>query len=196
MILGTHYLISNILYEYIENKMDFKMDLNAFVWGNLRPDLDKKSIKCPHTLEGSLEFVNFYKDKITKSEMTISQFSMLLGVICHFVCDYFCIYHSKKYWGKDMMVEHITYEMLLHAKLLKLLRSGRINISYKHRKEKNMEELLKRRLKKYKLSEKSITKDIIYAIEASAAVCELIINASKIYQTSREGANKTESITF
>jgi hypothetical protein len=175
--------------------MQFKLDLNAFVWGNLRPDLDKKSIKCPHTLEGSIEFINFYEDKMTKSEMSISEFSMLLGVICHFVCDYFCIYHSEKYWRKDMMVEHIAYEMLLHAKLLKLLRSGSMNISYRHRKEESMEELLKHKLKKYKHCKNTITKDIIFAIEASAAVCELIINSSKIYKINRAYVNKAESKT-
>lgn len=194
MVPGTHFIISNILYNYIENNLNFKLDLSAFVWGNLRPDFDKKHIRCSHTLEDSLDFINFYANKIIQNNMSITEFSMLLGVICHFICDYFCIYHSKEYWRKDML-EHFTYEILLHVKLLILLNRGNLNIKYNYKQEDSMEVLLKNILKKYNLKEKSLVKDLVYAIKASASVCEFIITSSYIYRKNiKNSINETNAI--
>ena len=41
---------------------------------------------------------------------SISKFSQELGVICHFLCDFFCVPHSRRWEMTHSMNKHITYE--------------------------------------------------------------------------------------
>ena len=81
MIVDTHLLLSNILYKYIAKNMNFKLDRIAFAYGNIKPDLIYKEINCPHTLTESLYCVNKYSDKLMRDDISISKFSMKLGVV-------------------------------------------------------------------------------------------------------------------
>ena len=41
---------------------------------------------------------------------SISKFSQELGVICHFLCDFFCVPHSRRWEMSHSMSKHINYE--------------------------------------------------------------------------------------
>jgi hypothetical protein len=88
VIVDTHLLLSNIVYKYIAKNTSFKLDRIAFAYGNIKPDFIYKEINCEHTLTQSLYCVNKYSDKLMRDDISIRKFSMNLGVVCHFACDY------------------------------------------------------------------------------------------------------------
>ena len=117
MFVNTHLLIGKSLVENInENKSFFISDKN-FIYGNIKPDISSKYVLQKHYLEESLEMI-FTKveylctlnlDCISKY-FSISKFSQELGVICHFLCDFFCVPHSRRWEMTHSMNKHITYE--------------------------------------------------------------------------------------
>ena len=117
MFVNTHILIGKSIVENInENKSFFIIDKN-FIYGNIKPDISSKYVLQKHYLEESLEMI-FTKveylctlnlDCISKY-FSISKFSQELGVICHFLCDFFCVPHSRRWEMTHSMNKHITYE--------------------------------------------------------------------------------------
>lgn len=58
--------------------MGFKLDRIAFAYGNIKPDFIHTNIKCEHTLDESLYYVNKYSQKLMKHNISIQKFSISL----------------------------------------------------------------------------------------------------------------------
>lgn len=180
MIVDTHLLLSNILYKYIAKNLNFKLDRVAFAYGNIKPDFIYKEINCPHTLIESLYCVNKYSDKLMKDDISIRKFSINLGVICHFTCDYFCLYHRDGNEKKGIF-EHLFYESILHIKLLTLLLTGKLRINNYEVHENSLEEIIMTVEKKYNSETKGLTRDINYTLSAATQISKLIVYSSQLY---------------
>ena len=180
MLVNTHLLMSNILYKYLSNTINFKIDSVAFAYGNIKPDFTDKDIKCGHTLNESLYSVIKYSDRLKEDNISIKEFSMSLGVTCHFICDYFCLYHREDYCKKGIL-EHLFYESMLHLKLIALLLKGKLIINKYESHENNVEELILKLDKKYNLESKGIVRDIKFSLIAATQISKLIVYSSKLY---------------
>lgn len=188
MVPGTHLIIARIAYEYVLKKTNFQLDYQAFAYGNIKPDLDKSCINYGHTFEDSMDVINAYAEELIESKISVKEFSEALGVICHFVCDYFCLHHCREYWKKDP-IAHGIYEVKLHARFLKLYSSGNIKISYKCKPEKSLKDIVKKLLRKYNLKAKGMETDIVYALIATASICEFIVYSSKLFRVQFESSS-------
>lgn len=186
MIVDTHLLISNILFKYLSNNIGFKLNRVAFAYGNIKPDITNKDINCQHTLENSLNSVNNYSEKLMKDDISIGKFSESLGVICHFACDYFCIYHREGNDTKNAF-EHLYYEMTLHVRLLMLLARGKIRLNNDDMHLDSAEEIFLNLEKKYNTEEECLDRDINYALLAALQISELIVYSSQLYFERNKG---------
>ena len=117
MFMNTHILIGKSIVENIDQNKSFFISDKNFIYGNIKPDVSSKYVLQKHYLEESLEMI-FSKveylctldlDSITKY-FSISKFSQELGVICHFLCDFFCVPHSRRWEMSHSMNKHIAYE--------------------------------------------------------------------------------------
>jgi len=180
MIVDTHILMSQILYKYILDHTNFKLDRLAFAYGNIKPDFNNKNINLSHTLEESLYGVNKYSEELMCKNISIREFSESLGVICHFACDYFCLYHRD---GNDKKgaCEHLLYEIILHAKLLTLLLRGKLKLNNHEMLQGSVENIVLNMGKKYKTESKGLTKDITYALSGALQISELIVCSSQLH---------------
>jgi len=185
MIVNTHLLMSQILYRYISNQMNFKLDRIAFAYGNIKPDLNNKDIRHSHTLNESLASVNKYSEELMSKSVSIKEFSRSLGVICHFTCDYFCLYHRDGNENKGLC-EHLFYEFILHEKLLTLLLKGKIKLNNHEMSRGSVEVIALNMEKKYNSESKSLTKDITYAISGAFQISKLILCSSQLYFQRKE----------
>ena len=185
MIVDTHLLISQILYKYLSKQMNFKLDRLAFAGGNIKPDFSNKEINRGHTAYQSLYTVNKYSKELMNQNISIKEFSRSLGVICHFACDYFCIYHRD---GNDKkgVLEHLLYEVALHIKLLSILATGKVNLNNYEVDEINLEDVVLELQKKYYLEPKSLSRDITYALFATSQISKLIVFSSQLYPQQKE----------
>lgn len=173
MVAGTHKIIASIVYKHLLSKLNFKLDWPTFAYGNIQPDFNRNYIDCDHTLEASLQVINYNARELIKSGVSVKEFSLALGIICHFICDYFCLHHTIDYWKKNP-VAHGVYETALHAKFLKLFSKGDFNLIYKCKPEKSVELMILKLKRKYNSEPQGINTDINYSIIAAVSICEMI----------------------
>ena len=77
-----------------------------FLIGNLFPDLIHSYIWCRHEYLYSREYI---RRKLEKLKKRPKLFSFHLGVLAHYICDYFCYPHSAGY--DKGFIHHISYEI-------------------------------------------------------------------------------------
>jgi len=178
MIVDTHLFISQILYKYIEKQTNFKLNRLAFAYGNIKPDFTNKDINRSHTLDESINNVNKYSEMLMDQNISNTEFSIALGVTCHFACDYFCIYHRDGNEKKGAF-EHLFYELILHVKLIMLLFSGKIKLNNYDMVGNSVEALVLTLQGKYNSEPKSLMRDITNALIASSQISKFIVCSSK-----------------
>lgn len=119
MLMNTHKTLAT---DFICNMdIDKKSIINEshFIWGNIKPDCASKYKFKKHYMDESLEMV--VKKIQFLSSLSLqdiyrnndeNRFSQELGVICHFLCDFFCVPHNKRWEFKsaNAMKEHVLYE--------------------------------------------------------------------------------------
>ncbi|MCB2345296.1 zinc dependent phospholipase C family protein [Clostridium estertheticum] len=185
MIVNTHLLMSQILYKHLLSNMNFKLDRLAFAYGNIKPDFINKDINCAHTLDESLYKVNIYSEELMSENISIKEFSESLGTICHFVCDYFCLYHRDGN-EKKCAYEHLFYEMTLHVKLLTLILKDKLKLKNHEIFQENVENIVLNMEKNYRTEAKCLSKDITYALSGALQISESIVYSSQLYFHQKE----------
>ncbi|URZ17440.1 zinc dependent phospholipase C family protein [Clostridium felsineum] len=180
MITDTHLLFSHIIYKEILRDTKFKLDKIKFALGNIKPDFSNKEMECPHTLNESLESLIQYADGVIKSSISVEEFSISLGVICHYICDYFCLYHREGNEKKGIL-EHFIYELKLEYNFIVLLFNGRLDNTSSHIHGYSIEEIVLNIEKEYNIKMKGVSRDINYALNAAMEVSKLIVYSSMLY---------------
>ncbi len=97
----------------IERNLGIKLDRVGFMFGNIKPDIDPKLSSVPHVKNTVIDFVSAeiknllsMEDKI-KSRCT-REFSERMGLITHYLSDFFCYAHNEKFKGN--LLKHLIYE--------------------------------------------------------------------------------------
>lgn len=199
MITNTHIIFSRILYENCLKSLNFKLNKHRFMYGNIKPDIFCNHLKDNHTLDGSIELVAEYSKRLMECKFDISRFSVDLGVICHYVCDYFCIYHTNKYAGRNIF-QHISYERKLHNNLLDMLKEQKIEVkSNSSLYEKDIVKFIYCMQEKYFNEKESVAKDITYALKTANTVTQAIVYNSPLkileYSASDKAVNNLGKIS-
>lgn len=177
MMMNTHKALAQEYIKNIDYNKTFLINTSNFIWGNLKPDSISKYKFKKHYFDESFDMI---VDKILfLSSLSIDdiylryslkKFNQELGVICHFLTDYFCIPHFQRWEFKspNAMKDHILYENDLN----------KFTKTYKAKKEINTDIKLDK-IREYilKLQEDyngsiSYQNDILYA----SHICNTIIN--------------------
>ena len=175
MLINTHFIISKSILENIESSKSFFISKKNFIYGNIKPDISSKYVLNKHYLEESLSMI---LDKIKclcqltldslKRYFSISKLSQELGVICHFLCDFFTAPHSERWEFTHSMNKHVTYEKEL-ASYAKNMDFSNCNLNYEI--DRTVEDFFHEVYKKYKSCHISYENDLKY----SAYVCNVVI---------------------
>ena len=117
MMANTHFLISKHVYYSLDIKDREKISYNGFLYGNVKPDMASKYKLKKHYMDESFDMIinkikilSSLSDKELNKTGAKIRFSQELGVVCHFLCDFFCVPHSQRWEFKHSMNKHIRYE--------------------------------------------------------------------------------------
>ena len=121
MISATHALYAKGIKEHVSLAYGINLKRYSLILGSIGPDFSSTFKKrCPHYLMDSLEEISDRVEVLiesvdTKREMETMAFSRELGVILHYVADYFCRVHNN-IGGipHPRRSRHIRYERKLH----------------------------------------------------------------------------------
>lgn len=178
MHITTHLLMANVLYKKITSKLDIELDYLSYLYGNIKPDVNPGIIDWPHFSHQSLQDLDEYCEKLITTPMSVKELSVALGVVSHFVCDYYCLYHTKSYRPKGI-VKHTLHEHLLELRFIKKSVTGNITFSEQAFSE-GVASTINHYLDMYHNEKHSIDKDIHYAINTSLCILERVILLSKV----------------
>lgn len=117
MLMNTHFMIANSVIDNIDENKSFFISKKNFIYGNLKPDISSRYVLKKHYLDESLNMIinkikhlsNLTLDYLNKY-FSISKLSQEIGVVCHFLCDFFCVPHSQRWELSHSMNKHIVYE--------------------------------------------------------------------------------------
>ena len=115
MIIPTHRLVGKFVYLMLTDANKKKLVYRKFVWGNIKPDVKPEYKRVSHYYPANEGYVFELLEKALNPALTKNEYSDLLGVLIHFLCDYTCIYHNNMTINEaDSMRQHMQYEFLLH----------------------------------------------------------------------------------
>lgn len=119
MLMNTHKVLAQDFIYNMDSDKKVLINENHFIWGNIKPDCASKYKLKKHYMDESLDMVvnkiqflsSLSIEDIYKNHSE-NKFSQELGVVCHFLCDFFCIPHNKRWEFKSAsaMKEHVMYE--------------------------------------------------------------------------------------
>jgi hypothetical protein len=182
----THLCLSMKLKKIIEANLPVRINTLGFMFGNIKPDLIRKSKKVPHFKKSSEKYVIAQSQKLIKSQLFIYQscpcsFSINLGVLTHYLADYFCYAHNEDY--KGTMLNHYIYEIGLSINYYlhnnKISNFEYLQQSYTTNNIFSIFSNIDAMTKEYsnKLQEVSHVKDISFALKACSYFCFSIVSA-------------------
>jgi hypothetical protein len=186
MFSATHKMIADIVYAHIERELGVKLDHKAFRNGSVAPDIRFSMRVIKHTRKGSFELVKrigndliLLETPVTKAEMKM--FSYKLGIIMHFLCDYFCTPHNDIRYKN--LIKHLRYE----NKLKKLAyHSGSWNMSAVNQavlecmwKRSDFERIILEKSDEYRNTDASFYKDLEFALVVSTITTLNIVRLSQ-----------------
>lgn len=119
MMMNTHKSLAISFIENVELNKQFLINDNHFIWGNLKPDSVSKYKFKKHYFDESFNMIVnkiYFLSSLTVDDIyirySVGKFNQELGVICHFLCDYFCIPHYQRWEFKSpgAVKDHVLYE--------------------------------------------------------------------------------------
>jgi hypothetical protein len=126
-MINTHKVMGENIIKYANTKSVYLINDKRFIWGNVKPDCTPKYKFKKHYFDESIDMIVekiIYLSSLTladvKYKMTVGKFSEELGVVCHFLCDFFCAphYYRWEFKSTSAVKQHMMYENKL-AKLAK-----------------------------------------------------------------------------
>jgi len=176
MNIIMHLLFSYNMRRIIRKHSGVKLNLLGFMYGNILPDI--KAIYKPHRISESLPFV-VKRAKVLMKEpyQTGSRYSWSrkLGIITHYLSDYFCYAHQDHY--DKGLGRHMLYEMRMISKYRKGLKLYRVKFSkaYHGLTPDEFERWILERNRQYNNQPRSHAGDISHALYTGSMIGKSIL---------------------
>lgn len=108
----SHFAIGHLLYAALQSRGIY-LNRIAFVYGNISPDYDPFLLVPTHfskTCERSIAEISamLCEFPLEDDGRVGVEYSKRLGIMCHFICDFFCRAHNKCFEGG--LKRHASYE--------------------------------------------------------------------------------------
>ncbi|MBC7958630.1 MAG: zinc dependent phospholipase C family protein [Vallitaleaceae bacterium] len=174
MFVGSHYRIGTFVYKSVITKFQKGTLINQFLFkcGNVLPDVHHKLAQVDHHLEFTLDYVKDHIKIFQDQSIPSYRRSISLGIVCHFISDYFCTYHALAPYKNHSTLKHLIYELKLHLHLCyyllfpkQLQEKLAINIATKYPDIQTMIHTIQRDYFKEKTC---IMNDILFSLRASS----------------------------
>ncbi|TJX16120.1 hypothetical protein E9840_00065 [Tissierella creatinini] len=121
----SHKIVASNIYDNVLNIYGLKLDKEKLLWGSIAPDFLPQYKLIRHYQD---ESINYISKEIVKiifisrylefnkilDPLAINLLSKKIGVISHYLSDYVCLPHARRWTFSDSMMKHIKYESALN----------------------------------------------------------------------------------
>jgi len=196
----THMVIADHIYQNTERSLGIKLNKSSLMYGSVKPDIAPKLLKLSHFKPQSLTLICKEIKDLTEyayaDDLSYIKFiSQQIGIISHFISDFFCVPHNDRKTYKNNFMEHMAYENTLHKMIKKYdneiiapsVSTDLLNLSIDE-----IEKIIEDHHQKYSTNKESMLNDIEYSINVSSMVSVLIMT-NMVHNSSMEASWKTTS---
>jgi len=185
MLPNTHGYISKKVYQYVQYYHGITLNEVSLKLGSIKPDFVPSLTNIPHYFDDSIAYIveeisTLSKMKFVNSDKFIKAYSERLGVIIHFICDYFCEAHNEDILKTNLM-KHFFYELELNNYIREFNSYIKAHDPRKYISpllDSDMKTYLYNRINLYNSLNPYILKDLLFALETSTIVVLSILNSS------------------
>ncbi len=115
----SHFAMAHLLHAGLQSRGIY-LNRVAFVYGNIAPDYTPAMWVAPHFSKVCAKTISELVNELSMRSVSPSgrigaEYSKQLGLMCHFICDYFCFAHGDDFTGS--LKQHMAYENLLDSYL-------------------------------------------------------------------------------
>lgn len=119
MLPQTHKIIADIIFEDVYHDHGIRLNKKRLVYGSIKPDIYSGIPKLKHFKPQSFAVIcqdisNLSANYTEDNPLAIAKLSQTLGVITHYVSDYFCVPHNDRATYHKHIISHVQYENKLH----------------------------------------------------------------------------------
>lgn len=119
MLPQTHRIISNHVYDNIKDVFNINLNKRSLIYGSIKPDIAYSLVKLDHFKPQSFDFICNEINKLSdynfeSNKESIKFFSRRIGIVTHFISDFFCVPHNDRATYENNFMDHIKYEHRLH----------------------------------------------------------------------------------
>lgn len=176
MLALTHKQIARKVHEAISSEFNIEIDMDSLQKGSLAPDNYPKKFFMGHSIDVSFDFVKKRINDLCRSDFPtnkkdMERFSYKLGIILHFISDYFCQAHNDKEFKN--IIKHYVYEKNLKRYVTRRINTFKPVLESKKsgwNKKVGVVDCVCKKLKEYNLLRRSMTNDLIYSVSVSMIV--------------------------
>jgi hypothetical protein len=181
----THLDFASVIRSAVSEQIDVELNRRGFIYGNIKPDIIPSYFLIPHfkkpkTMEFlKAEIAELTKYKLQKHQKCSREFSERLGIVTHYLSDFFCYVHSQH--SNCGVLSHYIYEVKLwlfcrkHCTSIKTLDYSRyIEITPN---TDSIYTLIENLQKKYLSKSPSYALDVVYSLRMCISLCVLTIKA-------------------
>ncbi|MPM19424.1 hypothetical protein SDC9_65848 [bioreactor metagenome] len=117
----SHILLGKLLWSCLKEEHGIVLHRRLFIRGNYTPDFSLELLSMPHYMKYWRGFVDAELQSLSALRPpggpVGKELSHRLGVLCHYLSDFFCRAHCEDFQGG--MAAHVDYERRLHQFLTK-----------------------------------------------------------------------------
>jgi hypothetical protein len=115
----THTIIANLIHEDIVKDHNIRLNKNQLIFGSIKPDLYSGLPKLRHFKPQSFpvicqEISSLSAGLVQDNRAAVAAVSRNIGIVTHYVADYFCTPHNDRLTYKHHIIDHLKYENTLH----------------------------------------------------------------------------------
>ncbi len=119
MLPQTHKIISEHVYNNIKDTLGVSLNKSSLIFGSIKPDIAYSLVKLDHFKPQSFDFIcdeiNELSTHSFQSNKEFNKFiSNRIGIVTHFISDFFCVPHNDRVTYKNNFPDHFKYEIKLH----------------------------------------------------------------------------------
>lgn len=113
MIIPTHKKIAKAVFNQFSEEIKGLVCRKSFIGGAIFPDINIKHSRKEHSYDQTFTTFNKILSDVLNRNLSRKTFSHKLGILCHYISDYCCAYHSNINCRRKSIVEHLIYEYKL-----------------------------------------------------------------------------------
>ncbi|MCC5909325.1 MAG: zinc dependent phospholipase C family protein [Clostridiaceae bacterium] len=119
MLPQSHVIIAEHLHQSIKEILNVELHKGSLIYGSIKPDIPLNLAGIRHFKPQSFDFIGNEIHQLSQYPLIdnkeyIKWLSKEIGIVTHFIADYFCVPHNDRKTYKNHFVDHILYEKNLH----------------------------------------------------------------------------------